>query len=54
MKIDANFALMLLRLVLCNEKLLSWLKAEAAKTDTPVDDTAVKVLEFVLCGEDKE
>lgn len=54
MKIDASFALMILRFVLCNEKMLTWLKTEAAKTETPVDDTTVRVVEMLLCGSDGE
>jgi hypothetical protein len=50
MKIDANFGLMILRLVLCNEKMLAWLKAEAAKTETPIDDTAIRLIEMVVCS----
>ena len=38
---------MVLRFVL-NDKLLDWLKAEAKKTDTPIDDTAVAIIEFLL------
>lgn len=51
MKIDAGFALMLLRFVLCNEKLLTWLRTEAAKTETPIDDTAVRIIEWTLGGD---
>lgn len=50
MKIDANLALLILRLVLCNASLLTWLKSEAAKSETPIDDTAIKVVEMLLCG----
>lgn len=50
MKIDAKLALLILRLVLCNQTLLGWLKSEAAKSETPIDDTAIKVVEMILCG----
>lgn len=50
MKIDAGVALMILKLVLCNAQVMKWLKAEAAKSETPIDDTAVKIVEFLLCG----
>lgn len=54
MKIDAGFALMILRFVLCNKSILDWLKAEAAKTGTPIDDTAVKLIEALLCGSEEQ
>lgn len=54
MKIDAGFALMILRLILCNKTMLDWLKAEAAKTSTPIDDTAIKIIEALLCGSEEE
>lgn len=38
---------MVLRFVL-NDKLIAWLKVEAKKTDTPIDDTAVAIIEFLL------
>ena len=47
MKIPVSIILMVLRFVL-NDKLLDWLKAEAKKTDTPIDDTAVAIIEFLL------
>lgn len=53
LKIDASFALMLLRFVLCNEKLMTWLRTEAAKSETPIDDTAVKIIEWTLCGSEE-
>jgi|GEM_PF-6386978 len=49
MKFDANIILYILRLVLCSDETLKWLKAEAAKTDTPIDDTAVAIVEMLLC-----
>ena len=47
MKISVNIILMILRFVL-NDNLIAWLKAEAKKTDTPIDDTAVAIIEFLL------
>ena len=54
MKIDAGFGMMLLRFVLCNEKLMGWLETESAKSETPLDDTAVKVIKWVLCGSEEK
>ncbi len=36
-------------MILCNDEMLSWLKAEAKKTETPIDDTAVEIVEMLLC-----
>lgn len=51
MKIDASVVLMFLRLILCDAKILTWLESEAAKTTTPIDDTAVKGIKYLLCPE---
>lgn len=43
----------ILREILCT--LMDWLKREARKTDTPIDDMVVRVLEVVLgCERDKK
>lgn len=47
MKMPVSVILMVLRLVL-NDSLIAWLKTEAKKTDTPIDDTAVAIIEFLL------
>lgn len=47
MKIPVSVILTVLRFVL-NDKLLVWLKEQAKKTDTPIDDTAVAIIEFLL------
>ncbi len=47
MKISVSIILMILRFVL-NENLIAWLKTEAKKTDTPIDDTAIAIIEFLL------
>ncbi len=49
MKFDASIIVYILRLVLCNDEMIKWLKAEAAKTGTPIDDTAVAIIEMLLC-----
>lgn len=49
MKFDASTVLYILGFVLCNEKMLTWLKAEAKKTETPIDDTAIAIIEMFLC-----
>lgn len=54
MKVDANFGLMILRMVICSGPILPWLKAEAAKSETPIDDTAVRIIEGVLCGSEEK
>ena len=47
MKVPISIIVMILRFIL-NDKLIAWLKTEAKKTDTPIDDTAVAVIEFLL------
>lgn len=47
MKIQVSVILMILRFIL-NENLIAWLKEQAKKTDTPIDDTAVAIIEFLL------
>lgn len=46
---DPRFVIYILRLVLCNPQFLAWLKEQAKKTDTPIDDTAVALIEVLLC-----
>lgn len=48
-KIDVSIVLVILRMVLCNDKMLTWLKEQAKKSDTPIDDTGVRILELILC-----
>ena len=48
MKVE--FVLFILRLVLCNEKVVAWLREEATKTTTPIDNIAIDVVQHVLCG----
>jgi hypothetical protein len=38
-----------LRLILCNPEILNWLKTEAAKSSTPIDDYAVQAISALLC-----
>jgi len=47
MKMPVSVILMVLRFVL-NDSLISWLREQAKKTDTPIDDTAVAIIEFLL------
>ena len=49
MKFDTNTIIIILRLILCNEEILTWLKAEAKKTSTPIDDTTIMIVEMLLC-----
>lgn len=53
MKFDASTVLYILGFVLCNEKMLTWLKAEAKKTETPIDDTAIAIIEMFLCQKEQ-
>ena len=39
----------ILRLILCNQATLSWLKEQAEKSDTPIDDYMVNIIEQLLC-----
>ena len=48
MKVES--ALFILRLVLCNERVVAWLREEAEKTSTPIDNIAIDVIQYVLCG----
>lgn len=54
MKIDSIFGFKILRMILCSGPVLPWLKEEAKKSDTPIDDTAIRIIEGVLCGDDEE
>lgn len=38
------------RLLICNEAFMQWLKAEAVKSSTPIDDYAVEALFTLLCS----
>ncbi len=49
MKFDATIIVYILRLVLCNDAILTWLREEAKKSATPIDDTAVALIEMLLC-----
>ncbi len=49
MKFDPKIIIYILGLVLCNETMLAWLREEAKKTATPIDDTAVSIIEMLLC-----
>lgn len=49
MKFDPTIIIYILRLVLCNESMLVWLREEAKKSATPIDDTAVAIVEMLLC-----
>lgn len=49
MKFDPTIVIYILRMVLCNEAILSWLREEAKKSATPIDDTAVSIVEMLLC-----
>ena len=44
--------LYVLRLILCNTKTSEWLKAQAKKTDTPIDDYAIGLIEYLLCPDE--
>lgn len=52
MKFDVSTVLYILGFVLCNEKTLAWLKAEAKKSETPIDDTTIAIIEMLLCSKD--
>ena len=39
----------ILRLILCDPAILAWLKEQAKKTDSPIDDYMVEIIESLLC-----
>jgi hypothetical protein len=41
----------ILRLILCNQEVMTWLENEASKTGTPIDDEVLRVLKLLLCGQ---
>ena len=38
----------ILRLILCDPATLAWLKEQAKKTDSPIDDYTVEIIEALL------
>ena len=46
-----ELALYILRLILCNPATLPWLKDQAKKSDTMIDDHMVEIVELLLCPE---
>lgn len=46
-----NVIVYLIRAILCNEQLQKWLREEAKKTNTPIDDLALDALDALLCGD---
>jgi len=41
----------ILQLILCNPQMLEWMREQAQKSDTPIDDIGIKVLEILLCNQ---
>ena len=52
MKLDPAIIVYILRLVLCNDRILIWLKEQAKKTETPLDDISVTIIEMLLCSKE--
>lgn len=49
-----EFSMYLLKMLLCNPSMIAFLRAEAAKTSTPIDDTAVDIIVSLLCDAKKQ
>ena len=45
--------LYLVRLLLCNSEVIAWLKEQAQKSETPIDDTMLQGIQYLLCPERK-
>jgi hypothetical protein len=41
----------ILKLIFCNHEVMTWLEEQAAKTSTPIDDVAIRVLKLLLCDQ---
>lgn len=46
--------LVFLRLILCRPEVIKWLREEAKKSTTPIDDIAVSIIVKLLCGSTEE
>jgi len=46
--ITADVILEILRLIVCGD-VLEWLRQQAEKSETPIDDLGVELLEKLLC-----
>jgi hypothetical protein len=46
---NPTMILYFVRLLLCNEPFIKWLKEEASKSSTPIDDYAVEAVFTLLC-----
>lgn len=47
---NADIALKILRMILCNDEVKAWLKQAASESDTPIDDWALDIVEMLLCN----
>jgi len=47
---NPDIALKILKMILCNDEVKSWLKQAASESDTPIDDWALNIVELLLCG----
>jgi len=45
----AESILYILRLIFCNSDVLAWLKEQAKKSDSKIDDYMVEIIESLLC-----
>lgn len=48
-----ELVLYLLRLLLCNNEIVTWMKEQAQKSETPIDDNIVAGIQYLLCPERK-
>lgn len=49
---NPDIALKILRMILCNDEVKTWLKQAASESNTPIDDWALDIVVLLLCGSD--